>query len=94
MANNINIIASDRRNNTYSLTIPFIKYKVPEIKLIGVEGNYTISNDTYVIFGKTTFKFKASSIIGLNKIVYAIDNDKKEINLQGEREYEFSITIE
>jgi hypothetical protein len=91
---NINITASDRRNNSYSLTIPFIKYKAPEIKLIGVEGNYMLTNNTYVIFGKTTFKFKATSVVGLSKIVYSIDNDSKEITLNGEREYEFSITVE
>jgi hypothetical protein len=94
MANNITINVIDRRNNTYSITIPFIKYKVPEIKLIGVEGNYTIVDDTYVIFGKTTFKFKATSVVGLSKIVYSIDGDKKEITLNGEKEYEFSITVE
>jgi hypothetical protein len=91
---NINITASDRRNNSYSLTIPFIKYKAPEIKLIGVEGNYMLTDNTYVIFGKTTFKFKATSVVGLSKIVYSIDNDSKEITLNGEKEYELSITVE
>jgi hypothetical protein len=95
MANNINITASDRRNNTYSFTLPFIKYKAPEIKLIGVEGNYTLIDDTYVIFGKTTFKFKASSVVGLSSIRYRIDEQEEQvIYLDGEREYEFSITIE
>jgi len=91
---NITINVTDKRNNTYSITLPFIKYKVPEIKLISVEGNYTISNDTYVIFDKTTFKFKATSVVGLSKIVYSVNGDRKEITLNGEKEYEFSITVE
>jgi hypothetical protein len=53
-----------------------------------------LTDNTYVIFGKTTFRFKASSVVGLSKIVYSIDGDKKEITLNGEREYEFSITVE
>jgi hypothetical protein len=93
MANNINITASDRRNNTYSLTIPFIRYKVPNIQLVSVDGNYMSVDNTYVIFGETVFKFKATSVIGLSKIVYTINGDKKEIVLNGEKEYEFSITI-
>jgi len=92
--NNITISVIDKRNNTYSITIPFIRYKIPEIKLIGVDGNYMLVDNTYVIFGKTTFRFKASSVVGLSKIVYSIDGDKKEITLNGEREYEFSITVE
>jgi len=92
--NNITIIITDKRNNTYSLTLPFIRYKAPEIKLIGVEGKYTIGNDTYIILDKTTFKFKATSVVGLSKIVYTINGDQKEITLNGEREYEFSITVE
>jgi DNA-binding beta-propeller fold protein YncE len=92
--NNITINVIDRRNNTYSLTIPFIRYKVPNIELVSVDGNYMLVDNTYVIFGKTTFKFKATSVVGLSKIVYSIDNDKKEITLNGEREYEFSITVE
>ena len=95
MVNNITINVTDRRNNTYSLTIPFIRYKVPEIKLISVEGKYTIGgNDTYIILDKTTFKFKATSVVGLSKIVYTINGNKKEITLNGEKEYEFSVTIE
>jgi len=94
MANNVNIIASDRRNNSYSITIPFIRYKVPNVELVSVEGNYMLTDNTYVIFGKTTFKFKAASVVGLSKIVYSINGDRKEINLQGEKEYEFSITVE
>jgi hypothetical protein len=90
---NITINVTDRRNNTYSLTIPFIKYKIPEIKLIDAEGNYTLVDNTYVIFDKTTFKFKATSVVGLSKIVYSINGDRKEITLNGEKEYEFSITI-
>lgn len=92
--NNITINVIDRRNNTYSLTIPFIRYKVPNVELVSVDGNYMLVDNTYVIFGKTTFKFKATSVVGLSKIVYSIDNDKKEITLQGEKEYEFSITVE
>jgi hypothetical protein len=93
--NNITINVSDRRNNTYSLTIPFIRYKIPSVELVNVDGNYMLTADnTYVIFGKTTFKFKATSVVGLSKIVYNINGDRKEINLQGEREYEFSITVE
>jgi hypothetical protein len=53
-----------------------------------------LTDNTYIIFGKTTFKFKASSVVGLAKIVYSIDGDRKEITLQGEKEYEFSITVE
>jgi hypothetical protein len=94
MANNINIIASDRRNNTYSFTLPFIRYKAPEIKLLSVDGNYMLVDDTYVIFGKTTFRFKISSVVGLSKIVYSVNGDRKEITLQGEREHEFSVTVE
>lgn len=92
--NNITINVSDKRNNTYSLTIPFIRYKVPNVELVSVDGNYMLTDNTYVIFGKTTFRFKASSVVGLSKIVYSIDGDKKEITLNGEREYEFSITVE
>jgi hypothetical protein len=93
--NNITINVTDRRNNTYSLTIPFIRYKIPNLELVSVDGNYMLTEDnTYVIFGKTTFKFKATSVIGLSKIVYSINGDRKEINLQGEKEYEFSITVE
>jgi hypothetical protein len=91
---NITINVTDRRNNTYSITIPFIRYKVPSVELVSVDGNYMLTDNTYVIFDKTTFKFKATSVIGLSKIVYTIDNDKKEITLNGEREYEFSITVE
>jgi hypothetical protein len=94
MANNVNIIASDRRNNSYSITIPFIRYKVPNVELVSVEGNYMLTDNTYVIFGKTTFRLKASSVVGLSKIVYSINGDKKEITLNGEKEYEFSITVE
>jgi len=92
--NNITINVSDKRNNTYSLTIPFIRYKIPNVELVSVDGNYLLTDNTYVIFGKTTFKFKATSVVGLSKIVYSINGDKKEITLQGEREYEFSLTVE
>lgn len=94
MANNISVSISDKRNNTYSLTIPFIRYKIPNVELVSVDGNYMLTDNTYIIFGKTTFKFKASSVVGLAKIVYSIDGDRKEITLQGEKEYEFSITVE
>jgi hypothetical protein len=94
MANNITINAYDRRNNVYSITIPFRKYQAPTIELVGVEGQYTYTDNEYIIFGKTTFKFKASSVIGLSKVTYAIDGNVKEIPLNGQKEYEFSVTIE
>jgi hypothetical protein len=92
--NNITINVIDKRNNTYSITIPFIRYKIPSVELVNVDGNYMLTDNTYVIFGKTTFKFKATSVVGLSKIVYNINGDSKEITLNGEREYEFSITVE
>ena len=94
MANNITINIYDRRNNVYSLTLPFIKYQAPTVQLVGVEGDYTYIDNQYIIFGKTTFKFKASSVVGLSKITYAINGNTKEIPINGLKEYEFSITIE
>ena len=92
---NIIINTYDKRNNVYSVSIPFIRYQKPELKLVSVEGSYMLVDDTYVIFGKTTFNFEASSPIGLSKIVYKInDQEEKVINLNGEKKYTFSIVIE
>jgi hypothetical protein len=91
----IHINVTDRRNNSYLVTIPFIRYSKPELKLESVEGNYTYIDNTYIIFGKVTFKFKATSVIGLSAIKYKIDDQQEQvITLNGEKEYTFSITIE
>jgi len=92
---NITINVTDRRNNSYIVTIPFIRYSKPELKLESVEGNYTYIDDTYIIFGKVTFKFKATSVIGLSAIKYKIDDQQEQvITLNGEKEYTFSLIIE
>jgi hypothetical protein len=91
----IHINVTDKRNNSYLVTIPFIRYSKPELKLESVEGNYTYIDNTYIIFGKVTFKFKATSVIGLSAIKYKIDDQQEQvITLNGEKEYTFSITIE
>jgi hypothetical protein len=95
MGSSISITVSDKRNNSYIVTIPFIRYSKPELKLESVEGNYIYQDNTYIIFGKVTFKLKAISVIGLSAIKYKIDDQQEQvINLNGEKEYTFNITIE
>jgi hypothetical protein len=90
----ISINVSDKRNNSYIVTIPFIRYSKPSLTLESVEGNYVYQDGTYIIFGKVIFKFKATSVIGLSKIIYRINEQEQVINLNGEKEYTFNISVE
>jgi len=90
---NIVISATDKRNTTYSKTIPFIKYDKPKIEILGVENGMLI-DDTIVVFpNESIVKVKVSSLIGLTKIVYAIDSNEQIITLNGEKEYILNIRI-
>jgi hypothetical protein len=90
---NIVISAIDKRNTTYSKTIPFIKYDKPKVEIIGVD-NGMLVDDTIVVFpNESIVKVKVSSPIGLTKVVYAIDGNEQVINLNGDKEYILNIRI-
>jgi len=91
---NININVSDKRNNTTTKTIPFIRYERPDITIINVD-NGIIDNDTIIILPpKTIITLKASSVIGLKEIRYSIDNSNEQvIPIPNTKEYVFTIEI-
>jgi hypothetical protein len=87
------ISATDKRNTTYSKTLPFIKYDKPKIEIIGID-NGIILDDTIVVFpNESILKVKVSSPIGLTKVVYAINGNEQVINLNGDKEYILNIHI-
>jgi len=87
----INVI--DRRNLTYSKSIPFKRYSPPKIELIKLE-NATELDGTIILYPpESTLHFKISSDIGLTKVEYVIGDKTQVINLNGDKEYILTIKI-
>jgi hypothetical protein len=93
MEGSISLRVTDTRNITYTKTYPFIKYDKPKVEIVKVD-NGILEEDTIIVLPPyTTITVKASSIIGLSKVVYAIDGQEQVININGNKEYTFTITI-
>jgi hypothetical protein len=90
----ITVSAIDKRNVTHSKSIPFIRYKAPTIDIIDVENGIMLDNTIIILPPNTKITLRATSVVGLSKIIYRIGNNQEQvITLNGNKEYTFSITI-